>query len=206
MRRIDLSGKTIGYWAVISFSHSAGTIGAYWNCICECGNKRVVSRRTLLRGTSKSCGCRGKDWCRTHGLEGTKVYNAWAGIIQRCENPKYHSFARYGGRGIKVCPQWRDSFEAFYADMGECPNSRWSVGRINNDGDYSPENCRWESPTQQIRNRGITKIIEFRGEAKSLAEWAEIVGIKRRIIADRLRSGWSADRALTTRSRKGTIP
>jgi hypothetical protein len=130
-----------------------------------------------------------------HGMEGTPVYDAWAHMIQRCENPKNKYFAYYGGRGISVCPEWR-KFPAFYRDMGDKPTPKHSLGRIDNDGNYEPGNCRWETQKQQMRNRRTTKWLEFNGERRPLGEWAELHGLPPKIVKDRVAAGWRMDEVL----------
>jgi hypothetical protein len=129
-------------------------------------------------------------------MEGTALYNVWAGMIQRCENPKGKAFHRYGGCGIKVCPEWRNSFEAFYRDMGPKPPHA-SIDRLDNDGNYEPGNCEWSTPKRQSRNRSTSKMIEYRGVIRSGAEWAEIKGFHRKLVVNRLSAGWSVEDALT---------
>lgn len=118
-------------------------------------------------------------------------------MIRRCENPKTFGFARYGGRGIRVCERWRNSFTAFLADMGERPSASHSLDRINTNGNYEPENCRWATRLQQNRNSRNNTLIEWNGETLCIAEWAERTGISKFVLSMRLLRGWSIERTLT---------
>lgn len=118
-------------------------------------------------------------------------------MVQRCTNPNRHDFASYGGRGITVCEKWRDSFEAFFADMGEKPVGT-SLDRINNNLGYQPGNCRWATKDQQMQNTRATRLITFNGQTMGLNAWAKHVGIGRQSLSDRLRRGWPLEKALTT--------
>jgi hypothetical protein len=117
-------------------------------------------------------------------------------MIQRCTNPKAFAYADYGGRGIKVCERWR-TFTAFYEDMGD-PPAGMSLDRINVDGDYCPENCRWATATVQGRNRRITTVLTYLGETRPLTEWAERMGIDYHAVHGRIKGGWTVEKALTT--------
>lgn len=189
--KIDLVGMVFGEWTVLR-----RVVGSTWLCRCSCGNEGTPTTSGLKLGKSKSCGCKGKDWCTTHGYSKTPEYLAWTSMHQRCSNPKNKWFHRYGGRGISVCDRWQ-SFENFYADMGPRP-LRGTLDRYpDNDGNYEPSNCRWATQKQQIRNREKTVFLEYEGVTRSLAEWAELYGIKRKVLANRIKQGWSVFDALT---------
>lgn len=127
----------------------------------------------------------------------TRTYTAWYSMKQRCRNPNTVGWARYGGRGIKVCPWW-DKFENFLADMGEAPSERHSLDRIDSDGDYSPTNCRWATKKEQDNNRSSCRVFECWGSKKNVREWAEAVGLKYATLYQRLCvRGWPIERALT---------
>lgn len=127
-------------------------------------------------------------------------YNAWYSMIRRCYYSKTQYYSNYGGRGIKVCDRWlgSDGFDNFYLDMGPKPSSKLSLDRKDNDGDYSPENCRWTTLKKQARNRRSNKLYSLGGEEKTLIEWSEIYNIKYSLVKDRVRDGWALETALTT--------
>lgn len=151
-------GKKIGGWKILSYSHNklyrypggSSTRNHYFNCKCKCGAIKVIPLCNLLSGKSKSCILCGN---RTHGLSTHPLYATWAGMKNRCLNPKDPGYKNYGGRNIKICKRWENSFENFLADMGDKPNSSLSIDRINNDGNYEPGNCRWATGEQQASNK-----------------------------------------------------
>lgn len=198
MRFRDITNNKFGRWTVIKHIGSKYS-EQIWLCRCDCGTEREVIGGTLKTGRSKSCGCYSADVTRTHGMEGTPTYNSWAHMLTRCRNEKHKQYPQYGGRGIKVCERWL-SFENFYADMGKKPEGM-SINRIDNDGHYSPENCRWASQKTQVRNRRNSPTYEWNGEKKSLAELAEMHGLKWRRVYERIRNGWTLERALSKSSR-----
>lgn len=180
----------------------------YWVCQCQCGKRCTVRGSALGTGNSTSCGCLVADNLRkiatTHGMSDTLEYQTWCGMIRRCTDPKDRRYAKYGGRGIKVCERWLGSFESFYADMGPKPDHghrKSSIERIDNDGNYCPENCRWvTSNKEQGRNKTTNHKLTHDGRTATLQEWSEITGIPRTAILARIQRGWDHSRALTTPS------
>ena len=135
----------------------------------------------------------------THGMSYSYEYIAWQGMKARCGNPKNPKFPMYGARGITVCDQWLNSFESFFSSMGPRPSANHSVDRIDSNGNYEPDNCRWADKKLQAENRpGFVRFIEFNGQKKTITEWAKEIGIARRSLSDRINSGWSVEDALTT--------
>ena len=128
-------------------------------------------------------------------------YNAWVGMKTRCYHPKYRAYHRYGGRGIKVCDRWLDprkGFINFFNDMGLKPNPKYSLDRIDGDGDYSPENCEWASQKIQTNHTSSNHRLTLNGETRNITEWAKIYGIHYRTIGSRLQMGWNIEEAITS--------
>lgn len=180
-----------------------------WLCKCNCGIEKVVASLGLKQGKVKSCGCfraaalkAGRDQLHKnntiHGQSRTREHHIWQNLIYRCYNPNCPQYDRYGGRGIGVCDKWKESFIAFYEDMGPCPSPKHTVDRIDNDGDYCPENCRWATRKQQANNRRGNRLLTYKGEQKTCAAWAEQFGLTRLIIWQRLGRGWSVEKTLET--------
>lgn len=149
----NFTGHQYGCITILDFSHKSGS-HRFWKCACQCGKTSIVRQDTLTTGHKRSLGCAMSDRKNnlTHGKRYASEYQSWASMKQRCLNPNNPSYARYGGRGIYICKEWQQSFAAFYADMGPRPHST-SLDRRNNDGPYSPENCRWVGATTQAKNR-----------------------------------------------------
>lgn len=169
----------------------------YWLCSCECGESSEVLYSQLRGGKTRSCGCLRFDFTgsTTHGQVKTREYTSWAHMKSRCYRSNDDAYDRYGGRGIKVCDRWRDSFEHFIADMGKCPEGL-SLGRIHNDKDYCPDNCRWETFIQQANNKRNNRMVVHSGITKTVAEWSRASGLSSALLIYRLNAGWPTERLL----------
>jgi len=213
MRRlIDLVGKRFGRLTVIKYGGKNNWGKSRWLCECDCGSKVVVNSSSLNSGHTKSCGCLQKEKatisCLNRTIHGhkrvkkiSKTYVSWCGIIQRCTDPHYNEYEYYGGRNIRVCKRWRNSFENFLEDMGERPEGR-QIDRINNNGNYCKSNCRWVTSKTNNRNKRNNHLETYDGKTQCLTAWAEDIGIDRRTIKKRLKLGWSIEKALTTPVKK----
>lgn len=180
-----------------------------WECTCDCGAKMNMPHDRWRREVYKSCGCYQKEavasLLRTHGLSHTRAYSIWRGVIARCENIEDANYQKYGGRGITVCDAWRESFENFVGDMGLPPSCKHSIDRIDNNGHYEPENCRWATARQQSRNRRSNRLLTFNGETKCIAEWSESTGLSRTCIEMRLNKKLPIEEVLSPAGRKRRI-
>lgn len=199
-------GDRYGRLTVVALADVTDRGHKRWLCQCECGSSaKVVFQSTLRRGTTVSCGCwrqeMATEMARRHDGSETREWRIWSTMRRRCTNPMDTSFQRYGARGITVCERWRESFSNFFADMGPRPTTKHSIDRIDNDGPYAPENCRWATPTEQARNRRDNVRVTFDGREMTMAEWASAQGINRGTLRDRLRDGWSVEDALTKPAR-----
>lgn len=156
---VDLSGQRFSRWTVLSKSshETSKATSAFWLCRCDCGTGRVVSGRDLRYGRTRSCGCLALELSvareTTHGRTGTPEHDTWNAMRARCDRPTHSRYRDYGGRGIKVCARWEESFGNFFRDMGPKPSPGHSIDRINNEGDYEPSNCRWATAKQQRSNQ-----------------------------------------------------
>ncbi|MBB6446493.1 AP2 domain-containing protein [Bacillus benzoevorans] len=161
-KRMNLAGEIFGRLTVLEFDSMKDT-NSYWRCKCECGNVTVVAGNSLKRGVSKSCGCLQKEktsnanFKHGHTAKNSPEYRSWRSMITRCEDESVNNYERYGGRGIKVCKRWRNSFESFLSDMGKRPTLSYTLDRIDVNGNYEPSNCRWADLTQQAINKRLQK-------------------------------------------------
>ena len=177
---IDLTGKRFGRLVVVE---RVGSVRGkmFWKCKCDCGGVSVVSTTHLKSGNTKSCGCLRKDSNiskdTTHGMRNTRIYYVWCALKKRCNNKNDKQFENYGGRGIKVCDDWL-SFEGFYSwavSSGYRPGL--TIDRIDNDGNYCPENCRWATMEEQNNNKRNSIYVTYNGETHTIGQWSKITGI-----------------------------
>lgn len=199
------SGKRYGRLVAIQRVKVARTRFQVWECQCDCGSRTEVRSDCLKSGKTKSCGClrddSRKDPARNkfvvHGLCNHELYKTWSRMKERCHNERDTNYSRYGGRGIKVCERWRWSFPAFLEDMGERPSANHQLDRINNDGNYCPENCRWVPREVQSRNRRTNQVVEINGERMCLTDWAQRYGVNPKTAFKRIRLGMTPVEAVT---------
>jgi hypothetical protein len=187
----NLVGLQFGRLTVVSLEQGSRS-KSLWLCNCLCGQSKVVKATALLRGTRTSCGCLQKEvvsqMYSTHRCSKLPEYKIWKKMKGRVLNPNDKSYGNYGGRGIKMCQEWQDSFEAFYNDMGPRPSAAHSVERENNDGDYSPSNCKWALIAVQARNRRSTRKYTYKGLTLCITDWAKKIGVPVGTLHSRLRT------------------
>lgn len=201
------SGDKFGFLTIIDFDIKIG-YKKYYKCLCQCGNIKSIIRGSLLNGHTKSCGCHKIPL--KHNMSFTDEYQSWGGMIQRCNNPNNKAYKDYGGRGIKVCKRWRESFEEFYKDMGDRPENL-TLDRINNNLNYScgkceeclnnnwKINCRWATDKIQSRNKRQTRLFTFNGKTQCLKDWAKEYNLKYNTIIHRLNTlKWNFEKSLIT--------
>jgi hypothetical protein len=203
-KKYELAGEKYGRLTAISDGGKRGKNGeVYWVFHCDCGNNHTARARSVIIGTTKSCGCLQKEMAKgkaKHGhLSGYRhspEYATWRAMLRRCKDIKFSDYYMYGGRGIKVCDRWND-FLLFLEDVGDRPEGMTLDRFPNKDGDYEPGNVRWSTPKEQARNMRANRIIEFDGKKMCVAEWADALGIDQNTIRARLFNGWSGYRALS---------
>lgn len=178
--------------------------GSKWHCICSCGRPSQVKASALKEKSIVSCGCYSRDIasergkkCAKHGMYGSPEYRAWGAMINRCTNPKDPQWDRYGGRGVRVCPEWKN-FAAFFRDMGPRPSSKHSLDRADNGLLYSKATCRWATTIEQQNNTRNNRRITHEGNTRTIAEWARLSGIRYQVLRNRINAGWPMHKALTT--------
>lgn len=209
---IDLTGQRFGRLTVIKrvedYIQPNGHHATMWLCKCECGNHTTVQAGHLKSGYTTSCGCFQKERTSTmftknglfkkNGLINLRLYNIWACMKTRCYNSNDKRYKDYGGRGIKICNEWRDDFQNFYDwSIANGYSEDLTIDRIDNDKGYFPENCRWVDRKTQQRNRRNNRIITINGESHCLSEWCEILNLNYAKVKARLdQCHWSPEKAL----------
>ena len=207
-RLIDLTGKRFGRLTVLSLSYKKNH-HHYWDCQCDCGNKKDVSGQQLKRGHTKSCGCYNKECLSNralHGMSRKRLHNIWCGMKARCYNKNTKTYDKYGGRGISVCAEWMKDAKAFckWAFANGYDDTK-SIDRIDVNGDYSPKNCRWVTAKEQSRNTRQNHFVTISGKTMCLTDWANQHGISTQTAIKRLNRGWSIEEAVGLKQREKEI-
>ena len=193
----DLTGKKIYNMKVISFAGINDKGRSTWLCECDCGNKKIVVGSELKRGKVKSCGCLNKT---INGLYKSRLYRIHHLMICRCYTKSTTAYPLYGGRGIKICDDWlgENGFMNFYNwAMTHGYSEKLTIDRIDVDGDYCPENCRWATHEEQSNNTRNNRKLLFDNQTLTISQWSRKIGINRNTLDKRLRSGWTIEDAIT---------
>lgn len=217
-KKINLIGQKFGRLTVIAEAPNIvlknGRSYAAWLCKCECGNEKVVRTNALRQGGTSSCGCLAKDVhsktiskairaSTKHGDFGTPLYRIWAAMKRRCNNPHSAFYELYGGRGIKVCSEWDEYLPFKEWALNNGYKKGITIDRINCNGNYCPDNCRWISIQEQQRNRRNNRHYEYKGVSYTVKEIADMVGLKPRTIQGRIERGWSVEQVIETPCLRG---
>lgn len=192
----DMKGQRFGRLIVVKLSPTFPIGAPTWECVCDCGKEKVVLGQDLRRRRVRSCGCLKIEGPKTHGLTNAPEYNIWRHMRDRCLNKKNKNYHRYGGRGISICDEWIESFEAFYRDVGARPGPGYSIDRINNDKGYNKENCKWSTKEEQANNRSTSVYYKHNGVSRTLAGWCRELKLDYSLVRCRISSGWSFERAI----------
>lgn len=202
MKLIDLTGQRFTRLEVVQRAISNTASGKpRWVCFCDCGKAVEVAGLSLRNGDTRSCGCLQKEKAREaqikHGGCDTTEYCTWANMLGRCRSDSFTGYYNYGGRGIEVCERWLN-FENFLKDMGKKPSPEHSIERIDNDGNYCPENCKWATRAEQSINKRNNKWISIGEKTKVLTHWLKELKMDPATFYQRLNKGWGEVESLTT--------
>ena len=211
-RFVDISGNDYGDLHVDSYYGKDKRGQLYFWCTCKCGSKILVRNTHLMYGDTHSCGCgiskvtieRNKEMIK-HGATGSRLHDIWTGMCQRCDNPRTEQYPNYGGRGIKICDEWRNLIDGFanfrHWSLYESDppyNDKLTIDRIDPGGDYCPENCRWTDQKHQDNNKRNTIYFQLMTYVLPLTIWSEITGISRQTLYSRYKWGWTDSEILLT--------
>ena len=205
MRKLhNLTGQKFGELTVIQRAENDIKGRTQWLCQCDCGKQKIIRGSSLTSGNTKSCGCLSieklKKMSITHKMAKTRLYKIWANIKTRCLNPKYSRFCDYGGRGIKVCNEWKNNFKAFYDwAIANGYKEDLTIDRINVNGNYEPENCRWVTPKINSSNKRNNFIFKYNNKEQCLKSWAEELNIDYILLYNRIiKRKWNFEKAIKT--------
>ncbi len=196
----NLCGKRFGRLVVLEYAGEKK-----WKCQCDCGETTIVSGNALNSGSTKSCGCLRIETAKRakyvkHGKSNSPTFIRWRSMKSRCYYPKNVGYPNYGGRGIKVCDRWlgEHGFENFLADMGEAPSREYSLDRIDVNGDYTPENCRWATWKEQSNNKRNSRLITHNGRSLTIPQWCDELGFNVNVAYNRYWHGYKTYEELFT--------
>ena len=197
---IDLTGEKYNHLLVIERVENTKSGRTQWKCLCDCGNETIVRGSNLKSGAVKSCGCLLHVANNiTHGDSHTKLYNHWISMIYRCSHPNNNAYKWYGARGIKVCDEWLDYQKFKQWVMDTRPDESYTVDRIDVNGDYCPENCRWIPMGEQANNRTTNLLYEYNGKTQNLSQWCKELNLDYKLVHNRLKkSKWSFEKSIST--------
>lgn len=207
----NLTGEKFGRLTVLKYIGKSKTHQKLWLCKCECGNEKITTTAYLSSGDTKSCGCLSKERSRffyselnkTHGMTNTRLYRKWRGIIDRCYNVKTNGYKNYGGRGIKVCDEWKKDYMNFYNWAYKTGyKDGLTIDRINNDGDYEPNNCRWLTVKEQCNHKRNNHLLTYNGMTYTLKQWSEKLNISYSTIKGRSLKGWNNEEILFGKTKR----
>lgn len=192
----NLIGQSFGRLTVVERAENKGE-KTYWKCLCDCGTECIVRGSHLINGDTKSCGCYSREIHSKHKMRTTKIYRKWRSVKDRCLNKKCSDYQYYGGRGITMYPAWIGDFQAFYdyvSTLEHFGEEGYTLDRIDNNGNYEPDNLRWADRKTQSRNKRNNRIVEYNGKLMTLADAAEKSGISSKNLSSRLRRGDTSER------------
>ena len=201
MKLENLKGKKFNKLQVIERVIKENNKQTYWKCICECGDTTIVTSAHLKNGHTKSCGCLQKEVVKnmmtTHNLTHTKLFKVWRGIIDRTLYPSNKKYKNYGGRGITICCEWLNDFKVFYDwAINNGYKEGLTIDRIDVNGNYEPNNCRWVNWKTQQNNRRNNHYITYNNETHTMKEWSELLGINYATLSMRINKyKWSIERS-----------
>jgi hypothetical protein len=199
----NLTNKRFGNLVVVSSSNSNGK--SPWICKCDCGNNIILDSNELVYVGKLNCGCLNKTKNINFNTTKNKISTTqatWYSMKERCYNKKNNTYKNYGGRGIKICDRWLESYDNFLKDMGEKPINK-SIERIDNNGNYEPSNCRWATVKEQANNRRNTLLYTYKNKSKSLSYWSDISGNSKNLMYYRLTHGWTIEDVIENKLIKG---
>lgn len=200
---LNLVGQRFGRWVVLEQAESQHK-KTMWRCRCDCGTERIVCGTNLVQGISKSCGCLNRERTIERNIANTKhhtksnrLYRIYYGILTRCLNEKSPNYQLYGAKGVTVCKEWKDNYEAFKEwSLKNGYRDDLTIDRINPKGDYEPSNCRWATPKEQATNRSNVKLYTYNGKTLCISDWAKEFGIKYITLYQRLKKGIPFEEAI----------